>query len=58
MTQDNEKPGEQPSTETTGNTGTPWHIRNPDGSVHGGNGIQPASRDTPADDSQDESLTE
>ena len=55
MNQDNEKTSEQPS---TSNTGSPWHIQNPDGSVHGGNGIQPGSHDTPADDSQDEPLTE
>ena len=61
MTQENEKPGEQPSTGTTGttgNTGTPWHTRNPDGSVHGGNGIRPGSHDSTPGESQDEPLTE
>lgn len=58
MNQDNEKTSEQPSTETTGNTGTPWHIRNPDGSVHGGNGIRPGSHDSTPGESQDEPLTE
>ena len=58
MTQDNEKLHEQPPSETTRTAGTPWHVKNPDGSVHGGNGIQPGSHDTPVDDSQDEPLTE
>lgn len=47
MTQDNKTPSEHPSPETRGNAGTPWHVQNPDGSVHGGNGIQPASHNNP-----------
>ena len=58
MTQDNKTPSEHPSPETRGNAGTPWQVQNPDGSVHGGNGIQPASHNNPPDESQDEPLTE
>ena len=58
MTQDIEKTWEQKAPEATGNPGTPWHVQNPDGSVHGGNGIQPGSPDSTPGDCQDEPLTE
>ncbi|WP_179291718.1 hypothetical protein [Pseudomonas fragi] len=58
MTQDNEKLHEQPPSETTRTAGTPWHVKNPDGSVHGGNGIQPVNSDSPPGEHPDEPLTE